>query len=135
MTTKSFEYMKAATVEVGKYSKLRFPVWASPKLDGFRASVQGGKMLTSSLMQFPNLHVNKLFNHRELNGLDGELIAGQPFGEGVYARTSSAVTRVDGTPEVTFWVFDYFASTLAPFFIRHQDVQSIVQNVGAWRVA
>ena len=128
--TKSFEYMKAATVEVGKYDKLRFPVWASPKLDGFRASVQGGKMLTSSLMQFPNLHVNKLFNRKELNGLDGELIAGQPFGEGVYVRTSSAVTRVDGTPEVTFWVFDWIDPP-RPYIERLDIFQKIVAKVGA----
>ena len=125
---KSFEYMKAATVEVGKYSKLRFPVWASPKLDGFRASVHGGKMLTSSLMQFPNIYVNQMFNSKAINGLDGELIAGEPFGEGVYARTSSAVTRELGQPDVTFWVFDYITVMGRPFEERLIAAASIVKT-------
>ena len=36
---------------------LRYPVLVSPKLDGYRASVQGGVVLSRNLKPIPNAHV------------------------------------------------------------------------------
>jgi DNA ligase-1 len=92
---------------IGDLSKLRFPVYASPKIDGFRC-VLGSRPLTSRLSEFPNRHFD-----RELRGLvdkrmplDGEVVVGKRRGKGVLGRTSSGLTSEAGEPDFTLWVFD-----------------------------
>lgn len=85
---------------------LKFPVLASPKLDGVRALVCDGVLLSRSLKPIPNRHVQIMFGHPELEGLDGELILGDPTHPEAYRRTVSAVMSIDGEPDVTFHVFD-----------------------------
>jgi len=100
--------MLAATLE--NLRDLKYPVWASPKLDGVRAVVIDGQLRSRSLKPFPNPHVNKLFGRKELSGLDGELIVGSPTDKDVFRNTSGALQRDDGTPDVKFYVFDRFDS-------------------------
>lgn len=99
--------MLAATIE--NVHALRFPIYASPKLDGVRGLIIDGKLMSRSLKTFPNRHTQNLFSNALLNGLDGELIFGEPNAKDVYRVTQSAVAREDGTPKVTFYVFDDFA--------------------------
>ena len=87
-------------------SKLQFPLYASPKLDGVRASVVGGKLLTRALKEIPNRHVYQDLSFESLNGLDGELVIGSPSAEDAYRRTVSGVMSREGTPDYTYWVFD-----------------------------
>lgn len=95
--------MLAGTADL---SRVQYPVLASPKLDGVRGLVLDGRLVSRSLKEFPNKHVMSLFSHRELNGLDGELILGDPAANDAYRRTNSAVSREEWTPDVKFWVFD-----------------------------
>jgi DNA ligase-1 len=118
--TRPFEPMTAATVK--NLADVKFPVLGSPKIDGFRCVIRDGKALTRSLMPFPNLHLNKLFNKKELNGLDGEIVAGDPFGEGVYSRTSSAVTSVKGEPSLTLYAFDVTNAPDVPYWTKRAFV-------------
>lgn len=99
--------MLAATLE--HVSKVQFPVIASPKLDGIRSLVIQGQLQTRSLKLVPNLHCQKLFGSRQLEGLDGELIVGPPTAKDVYNQTTSGVMSRDGEPDARFWVFDYAA--------------------------
>lgn len=85
---------------------LTFPVLASPKLDGVRAVVRGGVVLSRSLKPIPNRHVQMMFGRPELDGLDGELILGDPTHPEAYRRTVSAVMSIEGEPDVDFHVFD-----------------------------
>lgn len=87
-------------------SKLSFPVMASPKLDGVRALVVNGQLLSRSLKPIPNRHCQKLFSGLP-EGTDGELICGAA-NEDPYRRTVSAVMSEDGVPNVMFYVFDNF---------------------------
>ena len=87
-------------------SKLKFPVLASPKLDGVRALVRDGVVLSRSLKPIPNRHVQLMFGRPELEGLDGELILGDPTHPEAYRRTVSAVMSIEGDPDVDFHVFD-----------------------------
>lgn len=88
--------------------QIRFPVYASPKLDGVRGVVIDGVLRSRSLKAFPNAHVQALFSRSEFNGLDGELIVGEPTAKDVYRVTQGAVARAQGKPDVTFYVFDRF---------------------------
>ena len=73
----------------------RFPVLVSPKLDGIRATVQGGVVLSRSLKPIPNAHVQALLGKPELEGLDGELIVGNPASADAF-RTSHQCGDVTG---------------------------------------
>ena len=85
---------------------LKFPLLASSKLDGVRAIVKDGVVLSRSLKKIPNLHVQSLFGGDHLEGLDGELIVGKPTSKTCYTDTVSGVMRVSGEPAVRFYVFD-----------------------------
>src|SRR5579859_6030776 len=88
---------------------VRYPVLGSFKYDGVRAEVQNGKVVSRNLEPIPNRHVQKLFGRPELEGLDGELIVGDPReSDVVFRRTSSAVMTAFGTPPVMFYGFDCF---------------------------
>lgn len=114
--------MLAATLD--DISKLSYPVYASPKLDGVRA-LRKGTLLSRSLKPFPNPHVNKLFDHRELEGLDGELIIGSATAKDVFRQTSGALQRDGGAPDVAFHVFDSFASTASAYEHRLKAVRKV----------
>jgi DNA ligase-1 len=106
-------------------SSLRFPLLASPKLDGVRALVRDGVVYSRSGKPIPNAHVQKTFGH--LHGYDGELIAGEPNAQDVFRKTQSAVMSQDGRPDVTFHVFDNWTRGNAPY---GKWYGSAVSNIG-----
>lgn len=91
---------------VSDLTAVRFPVLASPKLDGVRCVIRDGVAMTRSLKPIPNRHVRAMLTH--LPDLDGELIAGDPAAPDVFARSQSAVMTIEGRPAVTLWAFDTF---------------------------
>ena len=89
-----------------------FPMLLSPKLDGIRCLIIDGVAVGRSLKPIPNKFVQKCFGRPEFNGLDGELIVGDPTAKEVFQVTSSGVMSIAGTPEVVFHVFDDFSCGL-----------------------
>ena len=89
-------------------SELKYPLYASAKLDGVRGIIIDGVLHSRSLKKFPNAHVMSLFSKPEYSGLDGELILGSPTAKDVFRVTSGACQRHDGTPDVKFYVFDKY---------------------------
>jgi len=81
--------------------------WLSPKLDGFRAIVRNGVVVSRSLKPLANEYTQHLFGRPEYEHLDGELIVGQPTDDQVLHTTSSAIRSKKGEPDVTFHVFDH----------------------------
>jgi DNA ligase-1 len=103
-------------------TKLRYPVIASPKLDGIRALVINGQLVSRTLKPIPNQYVQKLFSGLP-EGTDGELICGAA-NQDPYRRTVSAVMSEDGEPDVCYHVFDNFLSE-GPFDVRLCDVRKL----------
>ena len=95
---------------------IQWPVLASAKLDGVRAIVRGGVVLSRALKPIPNKNVQKRFKH--LEHFDGELIVGASNDPDVLRATTSGVMRVDGDPEVSFHVFDHIAAVDEPYLSR-----------------
>src|SRR5208282_1412349 len=91
-------------------SKLRYPVLVSKKLDGIRATVQGGRLLSRSLKPIPNAEIQKTFGGLP-DGIDGELILGDPCAPDAYRKTTSVVMS-DEKPAtgVRYHVFDRHGS-------------------------
>lgn len=98
--------MKGEQIEADQFHRIKFPVYGSRKIDGFRC-VLGPQPLSSRLAPFRNPFVQS-----ELSGLltdsllDGEIVVGSRKGKGVLQRTSSGVTNSAGEPDFTFWAFD-----------------------------
>ena len=105
--------MLAATVE--DVNTLRYPLLASPKLDGVRAFVEDRVVLSRSRKPIPNLWVQEQF--RALEGYDGELIVGDPTASDCYRSTMSGIMSQSGEPAVHFMCFDRIDVSL-PFVER-----------------
>src|ERR1700734_1724172 len=115
---KPFRPMLAEDATIEHYDLLfreRGPLIASFKLDGIRAIARGGQLISRSMKPIPNLHTQKLLSGLEVQGFDGELICGLPYGEGVFARSTSAFMSQGGKPDVTYHVFDFWHRGAVPF--------------------
>ena len=104
-------------------------VWLSAKLDGIRAIVKDGVVLSRSLKPIPNKHVQALFGVPALNGYDEELIVGEPHSPTCYRDTNSGVMSVEGEPKVTFYVFDRWDMPELEYADRYRLVESIGPRV------
>lgn len=89
-------------------SEIRFPVLASPKIDGIRATVIDGKLCSRSGIPIANKYIQHKFSRPELDGYDGELVSGSPTAPDSFRTTISACGSIDGMPEITFYAFDNF---------------------------
>jgi len=88
--------------------QLSYPLLASPKLDGVRAIMLDGKLMSRTMKPIPNKSVQLHFApHADLlYRFDGELIV-DPHNSDVYRRTVSKVMKhEDSAHDVTWYVFD-----------------------------
>lgn len=98
-------------------SNVRFPVFASLKLDGIRCSIQDRIAVSRTLKPIPNQYVQQCL--RDLpEGLDGELIVGKPNDPDVFNITQSGIMSETGMPDFKFYVFDC-ALSVFPFGDRN----------------
>ena len=88
---------------------LRFPVLATPKLDGIRCLKLIGKALTRSFKPISNRFAREWIEANLPDGLDGELM----LRGGTFNETTSAIGARDGRPDFVFHVFDYVTDSLA----------------------
>lgn len=114
---------KPMLAEHAEFDKIKFPMMASPKLDGIRAVILGGKLLSRSLKPIPNKYVRGLFEDRkEYEGLDGELIVGSPTDPKCFNKTTSGIMSEEGEPRVNYYVFDQIPEYSGqPLNCRFQD--------------
>lgn len=96
--------MLSATVE--NVHSLRYPLLASPKLDGIRCVMINGEAHSRNMKPIPNTFIRDTLAAMALPGLDGELIVGDPKAADCFNRSTSGVMSRDGTPQFCFWVFD-----------------------------
>lgn len=94
---------------------LQFPLLASRKLDGIRAIIRDGRVLSRTLKPIPNQFVQAMLGHERFEGHDGELLVGPMNAPDVYLKTNSAVMSVSGQPSFTFAVFDSILHPERPF--------------------
>lgn len=122
----SFKPMLASPADA---KLLRFPLMASPKLDGIRCSIVNDVPLSRKLKPIPNRHIGRVLGATQLlEGFDGELIVGAPTDKDVYRNTSSGVMSHDGEPEFTFWVFDIHDRPAA-YFDRLDYLRDAVHRI------
>ena len=111
------------------FDRLRFPLYASPKIDGVRCLVKDGVAVSRTLKPIPNRWIqSKLSNFAEFEGFDGELIVDDPTTEGVMQRTTSGVMSFEGKPNFTYFIFDLWNSA-EPFEQRFLALHSYIPEI------
>lgn len=103
-------------------SALRFPLYATPKIDGIRCLILDGEATARSLKPIPNE-----FIRAKLQGLgpfDGELLVGESF-----QSVTSGVMSEDGEPDFRYYVFDYVSDE--PYLSRIAKLEAASASVPA----
>jgi DNA ligase-1 len=127
MTFKPFKPMLAPN-ESTDVSLLKYPLLASIKYDGIRATVQNGVLLSRNLKPLPNRNAQKKFSHLP-EGFDGELLLGDPTDKHVFSKTTSVVMSDDKpADDVRFYAFDVYHET-ADFEHRLKYVYEMTHGI------
>lgn len=96
----------AATLNKEDYDKLIFPMYVSPKLDGIRALKD--KIIFSRTLK----PIRNKFTQSQLlfvpDGMDGELIIGDPTAPMAFRKTTSGVMKITGHPDAKLHIFDNY---------------------------
>src|SRR5271157_1787110 len=122
--TKLFKPMLASPIE--DMSKLKYPLYASIKYDGIRATMQNGQLVSRTLKPIPNKNIQKMFAHLP-EGLDGELMFGDPAAKDVFQQTTSVVMSHDKQAAgVKFYAFDLFSDK--PFDYRNAQLCAAIMG-------
>ncbi len=95
--------MLAAKVEDETIDKLRYPLLATPKIDGIRClKLANGRVVSRSFKPIVNDHIRQILQEILPCGADGEIYL--PYGE--FNQVSSAVMRRSGKPRFRYAMFD-----------------------------
>ena len=116
----------AETVESPE--QVKFPVYATPKLDGIRCIKVNGQVLTRKFKPLPNDHIRNILEKILPDGMDGEIMLRSALPEGktifddiddsefgrrpTFNDIQSAVMKKAGTPDFVFHAFDYVKDDL-----------------------
>lgn len=111
-------------VSVDNLASLRFPLVATPKLDGIRAVKVGGRLLSRSFKSIPNRHIRETLEALLPDGMDGEIMSGDNF-----QAVTSGVMKESGKPVFQYHAFDYVSSDL------NQPYVSRLEHLTNWYVA
>lgn len=114
----------AATLEKITDLDATRPYMVSPKLDGIRCLRVGGECVSRNMKPIRNRYIQRMLTALP-DGLDGELVSGDPAGQMVLNRTVSAVMSEFGEPEFKYHIFDNYM-TSGPFRTRHLSLVRIV---------
>jgi DNA ligase-1 len=111
-----------------RWDLIVFPVWASPKFDGYRAMVQRGVLTSRGGLAVANRELQRRYGRKDLEGLDGELCTGRPTATDVYHATSRVVRKAEADASTTnLYVIDTFTGLL-DFKERHLQLMRRVET-------
>jgi DNA ligase-1 len=103
---------------------LRFPILATPKLDGIRCLKIDGQAVTRSFKLISNRYAREWIEANLPDGVDGELM----LRGGTFSQTTSAIGSRDGEPDFVFHVFDYVnEDTQVPYACRVRELERLPQ--------
>ena len=101
-------------------SVISYPVGASHKLDGIRALMVDGKLVSRTFKPIRNRHIVSSLEPVLPDGIDGELMAGDNF-----QQVASGVMRESGEPSFTYFAFDYVKDGVdKPYMERMADLEA-----------
>lgn len=104
------------------FDQLKFPLFASAKIDGIRATVRDGVVYARSNQPFPNINVQLKFGH--LDYADGEFALGDPTRHDL-CRVTGGVTNSREKPvdDLKFYMFDHILHPGDSYAVRRHRLQ------------
>lgn len=115
--------MLAGTLE--NLSDITYPVAISEKIDGIRALMVEGKLVSRTLKSIPNEFIRETLEKYLPNGADGEIIVGGTFQE----STSAVMTMKTKPIAFKFFWFDYVKdSHTKPYLERMEDMKNYIDK-------
>lgn len=116
----NFKPMLACS-KIPNLEDIKYPVYASPKLDGIRCIIINGKAYSRNLKLIPNKYIQQTLQVLNLPKLDGELMIDSDFNS-----VQSAVMSQEGKPNFYYNVFDQVHD--AAFDIRSFKAACVVEK-------
>lgn len=111
---------------------VKFPCSVQPKLDGVRGINLTGEMTGRTLKPFKNRYTTAFYSHPVLRGLDGEMVAGtEDKAPDLCRRTTSALNTISGSPQTTWYLFDYVVpeTIWLPYQDRREELITRVESI------
>lgn len=103
---------------------LRYPLLATPKIDGIRCLMIKGVATARSLKPIPNRFIQSTLRGLDiaytLEGCDGELISGDTF-----QQCTGDIMRTDGEPPFRYMIFDHFGNPSASYNSRLREIEKL----------
>lgn len=125
-TITGFKPMLAASCD--DLNALKYPLLATPKIDGIRCLIINGVAMSRSLKPIPNRYIQSILGKPEFNGLDGELLVGTTF-----QAATSGIMSADGEPNFTYYVFDQW-NLEESYYNRDEGLQLRVADLECFRI-
>ena len=118
------------------YDKLNYPVIGTPKLDGIRALIINGQLVSRNFKQIPNIYTRNLFEKILEEGMDGELVLGNYPLNHNFNQVQSEIMSFEGEPDVTFCAFDWVKDSLEePYENRIKRLEEWFYNLSDKKAA
>lgn len=116
-------------IKAKEFENLNYPLLASPKIDGVRATNKSGALVSRTMTLIPNGHTQQLFNNPIWAGFDGELVVGEPNHPNCMQNTMSGVMSREGVPDVSWYVFDRWDID-RPYMHRARAAKEAIEQAG-----
>ena len=111
------------------YAGVTWPKVGMPKVDGVYGRNNAGRFLGRSGKQLKNKFVTARFSAAVFDGMHGELTLGNnPTLPTLCIDTSAAVRRVNGEPDVYWWIWDYAPPSLESKGFAHR-LEALIKRV------
>jgi DNA ligase-1 len=102
----------------------KFPLLATPKVDGVRALIVGGKLVSRSFKPIPNDKIRNVLEDILPEGADGELSYGS-----LYDTTSVVMSKNADFKVLSFYWFDWAYDMNAPYETRSLALVNETQRI------
>lgn len=118
--------MLAATLKDVKQLDFTKGYLATQKLDGIRALMINGKLVSRTFKPIRNTYIREMLEAILPDGADGEIVC-----PGAFQNTTSGVMSATGEPKFIYYMFDYVKDDLKkPYFERTEDMVQWVIDQG-----
>lgn len=108
--------------------QVRFPVLCTPKYDGIRAIVMKSVVYSAKMKPLPSQWVQERYGTSVYEGLDGELVVGDPVDPMCFRKTCSAVMSHDGRG-ADFHTFDRWNKPDEPYTVRSRGTSAPITTI------
>jgi DNA ligase 1 len=113
--------------KVSNEQDIKFPVLATPKIDGHRAYRKDDNLLSRSGKPIRNTTIRRILIELLPNGADGEIVAGEDF-QDVGKAVGTSIGSAYYTDTFKFYWFDYVTNPHLPYFERMHQMEQYIQT-------